>query len=411
MKRRQNIDLGGAFPPVPERFHARLEGTLRSLEKKEEEKVRKFAFSTALVAAIVSVLLVGTALAVGSSLGLIDFLKEETVAPLDNAIESITTDLGSVQSDSLCLTVREAVYDGACVRSLVEVTPVEPEKYVLTCLWLGDEADSMQAEDEALAAETGRQLLPIDYLWSGSLADSIPMDFTSDRYILRREGDSLLFYVESLLTPREEGVISDSINMALFLDEGEESSLRVPFTLDRQTLASAVYTPDTAAFENVTIEEITLTQTPFAEYLNVTYSAVRVGDAPTVDPQATYYGTRIGRFAHLDPACSGMQGAEEMTAEQVLEKGVDYLCPICAGGSLDALGSVDNGYNWYFRREGAAEDAFWQSYIAEDEEGSVKSYTNVSVYPASEVFPDTLTLDALHFGQPAGITISCAKAE
>lgn len=82
-------------------------------------------------------------------------------------------------------------------------------------------------------------------------------------------------------------------------------------------------------------------QTPFAEYVRVTYSvyeAAYADIAAVFDPDETYYMTEYGRFEHLDSECSGMANAVAATAEEVMAK-EKMPCPICANGNAVTMQS------------------------------------------------------------------------
>lgn len=56
---------------------------------------------------------------------------------------------------------------------------------------------------------------------------------------------------------------------------------------------------------------------------------VALSSNPVPDSGTVYYATPHGKYAHTDPECSGMQGAEEYARERIAAEG-KQLCPICA---------------------------------------------------------------------------------
>ena len=120
-----------AFGNAPEEFHLRLTHTLEGLE--EREMKQRFKFSTALVAAVIAVVLVTGAAFAASQLGIFKFYmnRADPILPLDGVEEMAVTNLGSVENDLVTVTVEEALYDGQGALVQIRYTPKDPENYVL----------------------------------------------------------------------------------------------------------------------------------------------------------------------------------------------------------------------------------------------------------------------------------------
>lgn len=132
MKQITKTDLQNLYEPVPEKLRDEIEATLSALDRREERIVMKKKMPLALAAAIIILVLGMAALAVGK-LDIFRFNEgvANPVIPLDGAEDMVETELGSVENELVTATVKEAIFDGQGTRLLVEITPKNPDEYVL----------------------------------------------------------------------------------------------------------------------------------------------------------------------------------------------------------------------------------------------------------------------------------------
>ncbi len=136
-------DLEAMFGSVPESFGERVACTLR--RTKEEEIVKK-KMPVALVFALVLVLACGAALAIGSGLGVLDFIQGG--APIsEEAKQAIQTEFAQQGGAlaSVTVKVRDAVSDGRMLFLVVEAKAKNPGDAVLATAdyFLGDAKQAM----------------------------------------------------------------------------------------------------------------------------------------------------------------------------------------------------------------------------------------------------------------------------
>lgn len=109
---------------MPEDMHLQLLATLDGLEDKKVK--HKFRFSTALIAAIITVLLLTGGAFAASRLGLLDYFRGgvNPIMPLEGAEELIVADgFGSAENELAVLTVEEAAFDGKGVLVQARLAP------------------------------------------------------------------------------------------------------------------------------------------------------------------------------------------------------------------------------------------------------------------------------------------------
>ena len=139
MKKEQWRDIYGETPIS---FRMKVEDTLDRLE--EEEMKKKYRFSMVLVAAVLIVLLAGTALAVGYPY-MMEYFSRGQIQPLDGAEELIQTDFGTQEAEDALvrIVVEEAVFDGKKAVAQLLISPTNPEEHALFNLGLQDYPESV----------------------------------------------------------------------------------------------------------------------------------------------------------------------------------------------------------------------------------------------------------------------------
>lgn len=412
MKKERELDLRNAFMPVTERFHDRVDRTLAQIiEQEERPPMKKAIWRTALIAAILTAFCLGTALAVGNMLGILDFFgKGQDIEAREDAERSIQKNLGSYETELLRLTVREAVYDGRSVRAVIEVCPIDAAKHVVACPWLDGSQDDEPAE--ALAERTGRAIAILPALHANSNTDSIPADYGEPSFAMRRQGDSVFLYAEAGVESRDGAVAPEQISMVFTDDitDDTQEPLRIRIDIARCEVENTEYMTDAGNFDDIRVVSVTLTQTPFAEYIEVSYAANTLSrqSDPSVSPNAdtTYYGTAAGRFIHTDPECSGMRRANILTPEEIYANGYEGICPVCAGG--ESAGPVSE---WRFERVGAEQETCWYRYTREDAETGEELFVAVSLYQNGKAALTAFDLLAIGPDGQTGGTIRCMLGE
>lgn len=401
---KNRIEFEKAYEPVSEMFHARIEETLLIIGKEETVKHRKITKVWVLAAAFI--LIIGTAFAAGSGLGLMDFLKndESGVLPLENADTAIQNSLLVYEHENVIWSVDQAVYDGECVRALVKIAPVDSEKYALSFPFMDDlplTIANRNTEDE-LASKLA---LPVGFPELEPAGDSQMVDI--DRTVIQgaylSENGEYTMYIFCPITLRQIETAPDQL--VLWLCDGNDMRCPAAFALDKCANDKAVYLDSDTTLSDATIKNVTLTQTPFASYLEITYAYARSGPDMILNAETTYYATQNGAFLHTDPNCSGMQNALELTFEEAAAMNKDHLCPVCAGGSLEAIEDTTTGGQLDFSISDTALPFFFGGHETEFENGFKKTY----IFSAEESFPEEITLNLLRKGEFTGDSLMLSR--
>lgn len=406
-------ELSKAYGEITPRFHARVERTLDEIISKEELPMKRFAYRTACIVMAVLVALTGAALALGSALGLLDFFSANNgLIPTEGAQGSITKGICSAEAGQLLYTLREAVYDGASVRTLIEVAPLNPDEYIVGQYNAGETRSEGAETDEELARRTGRKILKTGYPdldYNGDKEEYMSLEMGIDTVIAYRDGDNLLIYTETTVvnigvgdTPEElalrYSIVADTYNVYADL----------PFTLTKCALNRAEYAPSGEDIPDINVTGVSIVQTPFADYLNVTYEFVYNIAPLDYQPDTVYYGTPNGLCVHTDPKCSGMTNAQPMTEEEARATR-KQLCTVCAGGANTKLA----GEKWAFTRTDASDRLFTTGgdIMRVSTDMDIYSYTQTWIYQQGEPLPDSLKLSVLFENEPTGSIIQCERVK
>lgn len=321
------IDFDKLVGEVPEAFSSRIEMTLANL--KEEKNVnRRITYRTLLIAALITLLTLGTALAAASGTGLINFFRKiSNMEPQEGAENTIARDLGQIETGAAILSVREAVYDGAAARVVLAVEPKEKDKYVLVPA-NEDNETVMNAETgetvKDYAARTGRETLAADFVDVACVNADV---FGSARAACY-DGEVLLLYCEYTLG----GETPQGLEMRASLEDwANEGGVDLNFTLSKVETVDRAYQVEDGAMEEITIHEATRRDTPFSSNLTYIYSSTAAGEALTWDKvDMTVYAAANGMYFHLQADCSGLQGASAMKSKEAVALG-KTPCASCAG--------------------------------------------------------------------------------
>ncbi len=393
---KKQIEFEKAYEPVSEGFHKRVEDTLMALGKEETMVHSKFMKVWILAAAFV--LIVGTAFAAGSKFGLMDFLyqDESGVIPLKNAEKTIQTSLLICEEEASTWEIVQAVYDGEAIRAVVSVVPANFEEFALS-FPISDLMDDALVS-RIKANQEGKHLVNVGFPMLEPAGDSqnVDIDRTYIQGIQLTDEGEYRFYIFCPITLRDIELAPDELILWLF-DEREDRS-KAAFTLLKTESEKAVYLDTDAPLSDATVKNVSLTQTPFASYLEIDYAYARSGPDMVLSPEITYYATKFGAFLHTDPNCSGMQNALALTYEEAIKMNKDYLCPTCAGGSTEAIMDTTTGGQIDFSLSENSLTFFFVGHETEIENGFKKTY----IFSANETFPEEITLHLFRKGEYTG---------
>jgi len=201
MKKGQWSDIYGETPIS---FQMKVEDTLDRLE--EAEMKRKYRFSMVLVAAVLIVLLAGTAVAIGYPY-MMEYFSRGQIQPLDGAEELIQTDFGMQEEDAetpVRIAVEEAVFDGKTAVVQLLLSPTNPEEHALFNMGVQDYPESVY-DLEITDHDNGMR---------------------SIRVIGRKDGKQIIHYSISLRQADENTAYTFAMD-TLDAEELEDGSVRV----------------------------------------------------------------------------------------------------------------------------------------------------------------------------------------
>lgn len=400
----KKIEFENAYSPVSELFHERIEETLLKIGKEEKMKHTKIAKAWILAAAFI--LVIGTAFAASDGFGLMDFLirDESGVLPLENAANAIENQLLVYTDDLTVWTVDQAVYDGECVRALIKVAPANPETHAVSFPFMDDlpltiAKWNIETEmSEKIPVSTG-----FPELEPAGDSQNVDIDRTLIQGVYLSENGEYSLYVLCPITLRDIDTAPETLRLWLY--DGNDMKMEGAFTLNKCESRKANYLTSDAYLSDAVIKNVSLTQTPFASYLEIVYVYQRSGPELTLQPETTYYATEFGRFLHTDPGCSGMQNAVKLNYEEAAALDKDYLCPVCAGGSAEAITDTTTGGQLDFSLSGISHPLFFGGCETAIENGFKKTY----IFSASEAFPEEISLNLIKKGEFTGDSLTLSK--
>lgn len=120
-------DYQEAFPKTPAHFVNRMNNVLSEIENEKPRRVKGRRPAALLVAAIVILALTGSAVAVGSAMGVFDFIKHSAnpIEPLKGAEKLVESGLGRVEGEFGSIEVTEGVYSGRSCKATLKLDLVE----------------------------------------------------------------------------------------------------------------------------------------------------------------------------------------------------------------------------------------------------------------------------------------------
>lgn len=119
-------EFQNAFPQTPAHFAERMESVLAEIEGMKAKKKRRVS-RTVLIAAALILLLAGSAVAIGSAMGVFDFMKRVTdpIVPLQGAEELLESSLGYAEHNFGSVEIAEGIYSGRSCKVTVKVNNAE----------------------------------------------------------------------------------------------------------------------------------------------------------------------------------------------------------------------------------------------------------------------------------------------
>ena len=174
--------------------------TLAAL-RKEEEPVMKKKLSTALIFALVALLLGSAALAAASHWGLLDFVGRygSTHVPED-APAYIQQNVAFWETETLTISMREMYYDGRYLQAVVDVKPIDPSTLLVSGMYsMNDYICNMLPDVDSL--EDSRTVA--QYYREGSygrllaVSPAVTCENDAGQDCFLQEDGTLTFYLES----------------------------------------------------------------------------------------------------------------------------------------------------------------------------------------------------------------------
>lgn len=248
---------------------------------------------------------------------LLELLQDSLIAPYEEALPLVQRDCATAENDCIRLTVREALYDGIALHTLIEVAPVREGEWIVI-------------EDRAPASPAPTKLP--SYPGEPRIV-TVESSFTR----ILRKGASVLLYQDS------PGHNAPFATRTLAVQSGG-TRLLLACPVQKSILSA------TPLLENANVEDFLhiasarLVRTPLSLYLE-TDCSVDLSRAPHIAPRLlpylTYYsssgvfGTPDDLYAHLDPACKATESPIGMYGNAAAALG-KQPCPLC-GKVDDAL--------------------------------------------------------------------------
>lgn len=242
-----------ALPPTPESFHLAIESALRETEEIDMNKHKHTRLTrTALIAAILGIMLIGTSLAITASIGLWDFLKSDENRNLPaSTMPDIDAPGVSAQSGDYKLSVVGAYYENNIANLLVSLERETPFEQNADIFWAPSVSFDELSDKGRYAYENEEVANGIMYYYFVCpLPDDAPDSLTA-RVHNSKIGDDLVFALTKKTTDNAQNVsvrpadaIMSGAGITINGVSASSSSLGVTLTLNYTFDFSAVTAPE-----------------------------------------------------------------------------------------------------------------------------------------------------------------------
>ena len=254
---------------------------------------------------------------------LLELLRDSLIAPYEEVLPLLERDCTTAENDFLRLTMREALYDGIALHTLIEIAPVREGEWIV----IEDRAPASPAPTELPSYPGEPRIVTIESSFTRIL----------------REGASVLLYQNSL------GHNAPFATRALAVQSGG-TRLLLACPVQKSILSATPLLEDANVEDFLHIASARLVRTPFSLYLE-TDCSVDLSRAPHIAPRLlpylVYYsssgvfGAPDDPYAHLDPACKATESPIGMYGNAASALG-KQLCPLC--GKVDDALIRDGAY-------------------------------------------------------------------
>ena len=245
---------------------------------------------------------------------LLELLQDSLIAPYEEALPLLERNCATTENDFIRLTVREALYDGIALHTLIEVAPVREGEWIV----IEDRAPASPAPTETPSYPGKPRIVTVESYSTQSI----------------RQGASVLLYQHSL--GHNASFATRSIAV-----ESSGTQLLLSCPVQKSILSATPLLKDANVGDFLHIASARLVRTPLSLYLE-TDCSVDLSRAPHIAPRLlpylTYYsssgffGAPDDPFAHLDPACKATESPIAMYGSAAAALG-KQPCPHC--GKVD----------------------------------------------------------------------------
>lgn len=278
-------DFKHAIGTADEAFAACVRRSVAQLIASEEEpKVKKHGW----IITFALLLMSAVALATAAKWGVLDFLtRSSTGAPLPEATELIQTDIAQHGGETAAATIslREAVYDGNAVYMVLEAKPTSND-----ILLIGPDAmpedkmvnfGSQFTEKDGTLADYALTRNKCRLVWV-SLGDAAAQDgldgiVDSIDYLLEEDGTLAIMIKGANLGNTETLPVSlVCVTNEQTVDQPQNQRATLDFTLSKAPDGVRATSTQNAVFADCGVEvtQITLTQSPIATYVRITFNVI-----------------------------------------------------------------------------------------------------------------------------------------
>ena len=248
---------------------------------------------------------------------LLELLQDSLIAPYEEALPLVQRDCATTENDFIRLTVREALYDGIALHTLIEIAPVREGEWIV----IEDRAPASPAPTETPSYPGKPRIVTVESYSTQSI----------------RQGASVLLYQHSL------GHNASFATRSIAVESGG-TQLLLSCPVQKSILSATPLLKDANVGDFLHIVSARLVRTPLSLYLE-TDCSVDLSRAPHIAPRLlpylVYYsssgvfGAPDDPYAHLDPACKATESPIGMYGNAAAALG-KQPCPLC-GKVDDAL--------------------------------------------------------------------------